>query len=198
MYKSTTLENVCGIFIRRTFHGMGKRDTYIRSASVRENGRAAYYKMLKSVHQGELVQVRRGVYADVEQLADGMIDIESIVPEGILCLWSAWSIHRLTTSMPQAFHVAVKRDRKVVIPSFPQIALYHYTASILDIGVVNMVVEGYSVRIYDMERCVCDAVKFRNKIGMDICAEIIDNYLSRAERNISKLMDYARVLRVGT
>lgn len=100
--------------------------------------------------------------------------------------------------MPQAFHVAVKRDRKVVIPSFPQIALHHYTASILDIGVVNMVVEGYSVRVYDMERCVCDAVKFRNKIGMDICAEIIDNYLSRADRNISKLMDYARVLRVGT
>lgn len=198
MYKNTILRNICGIFVQRRFLLMRKVKTYIRSDSVKENGRAAYYKMLESVRQGELVQVRRGVYADIEQLADGMVDIESIVPEGILCLWSAWSIHRLTTSMPQSFHVAVKRDRKVTIPSFPQIALHHYTASILNIGVVNMVVDGYCVRVYDMERCVCDAVKFRNKIGMDVCSEIIDCYLSKTERNISKLMDYARMLRVGT
>ena len=42
------------------------------------------------------------------------------------------------------------------------------------------------------------AIKFRNKIGMDVCSEIIDNYLVRPERNISKLLDYAKQLRVGT
>lgn len=60
------------------------------------------------------------------------------------------------------------------------------------------VLEGYNIRIYDIDRCVCDAIKFRNKIGMDVCSEIIDNYLVRPERNISKLLDYARQLRVGT
>ena len=61
-----------------------------------------------------------------------------------------------------------------------------------------MFLEGYNIRIYDIERCVCDAIKFRNKIGMDVCSEIIDNYLVRLERNISKLLDYAKQLRVGT
>ena len=61
-----------------------------------------------------------------------------------------------------------------------------------------MFLEGYNIRIYDIERCVCDAIKFRNKIGMDVCSEIIDNYLVRPERNISKLLDYAKQLRVGT
>jgi len=177
---------------------MRKKNKYISSADVKEKGRTAYYKLLESARQGELVQVRRGVYASMEQLSAGMIDIESIVPDGILCLWSAWSTHRLTTSIPQAFHVAIKRDRKVVTPSFPQINLHHYTTSILEIGVSKMAVEGYNIRIYDMERCVCDAIKFRNKVGMDVCSEIIDNYLARPERNISKLLDYARQLRVGT
>lgn len=177
---------------------MKKRNTYISSADVKEEGRTAYYKMLESARQGELIQVRRGIYASIEQLSSGMIDIESIIPDGILCLWSAWNIHQLTTSMPQAFHVAIKRDRKVVPPSFPQIELHHYTVSILEVGVRKMVVGGYNIRIYDMERCVCDAIKFRNKVGMDICSEIIDNYLARSERNISKLLDYARQLRVGT
>jgi len=72
----------------------------------------------------------------------------------------------------------------VTIPAFPQIEIHHYTDKILN--------------VYDVERSVCDAVKFRNKIGIDVCAEIISNYLERPERNISKLMDYAKLLRVNT
>lgn len=56
-----------------------------------------------------------------------MIDIDTIVKCGILCLWSAWNIHNLTTSMPQAFHVAISRGRKVRVPAFPQIEIHHYT-----------------------------------------------------------------------
>lgn len=176
---------------------MEATNSFISSANVKVQGRAAYYKMLEKVRQGELIQLCRGVYADIDQLSASMIDIETIVPNGILCLWSAWNIHQLTTSMPQAYHVAIKRDRKVKVPSFPKIELHHYTSDILEIGVMEKVIEGFKVKVYDVERCVCDAVKFRNKVGIDVCAEIIDNYLSSPERNISKLMDYTRLLRVG-
>ena len=177
---------------------MKERNSYLSSASVKEQGRTAYYKMLESVHQGELIQVRRGVYANINQLSGNMIDINAIVPDGILCLWSAWNIHQLTTSMPQAFHVAIKRDRKVTVPSFPKVELHHYTESILHIGVTNMEIDRFDIKLYDVERCVCDAVKFRNKVGIDVCSEIINNYLERPNRNLSKLMDYAQLLRVGT
>ena len=175
-----------------------EQNSYLTSASVKQQGRTAYYKMLASARQGELIQVRRGVYANIDQLSGNMIDINTIVPDGILCLWSAWNIHQLTTSMPQAFHVAVKRDRKVTLPSFPKMEIHHYTESILEIGLMNMKIDGINIRVYDIERCVCDAVKFRNKVGMDVCSEILNNYLNRPNRNLSKLMKYARKLRVGT
>ena len=176
---------------------MKERNTYLSSASVKKQGRTAYYKMLESAKQGELIQVRRGVYANIDQLSGNMIDINAVVPEGILCLWSAWSIHQLTTSMPQAFHIAIKRGRKVSIPSFPRMEVHHSTEDLLKIGVISMIIDGFNIRLYDVERCVCDAVKFRNKVGMDVCSEIINNYLERPDRNLSKLMDYARRLRVG-
>ena len=177
---------------------MKKRNTYLSSASVKKQGRTAYYKMLESARQGELVQVRRGIYASIDQLSGNMIDINTIVPDGILCLWSAWNIHQLTTSMPQAFHVAIKRGRKVSVPSFPKIEVHHYTEHLLNIGAISTIIDNFNVRLYDVERCVCDAVKFRNKVGMDVCSEIINDYLERPDRNLSKLMDYARKLRVGT
>lgn len=177
---------------------MSEQNSYLSSAKIKEQGRTAYYKMLESVRQGELTQVRRGVYANIDQLSGNMIDINAVVPNGIVCLWSAWNIHQLTTSIPQAFHIAIKRDRRVTVPSFPKVELHHYTESILEIGVSNMEIDGFDIRIYDIERCVCDAVKFRNKIGIDVCSEIINTYLERPDRNLSKLMDHARKLRVGT
>ena len=82
--------------------------------------------------------------------------------------------------------------------NFQKVVLHHYTQSILHVGVIEMEIEGFSISLYDVERCVCDAVKFRNKVGMDVCFEIIKNYLERSDRNLSTLMDYARKLRVGT
>ena len=175
---------------------MGNNEQFISSSAVKEHGRTEYYKMLEKARQGELIQVRRGVYATAEQLSGNMIDIDAVVKDGILCLWSAWNIHKLTTSMPQAFHIAIKRGRKVTLPIFPQIELHHYADKVLNIGVSKMTIDGLAINVYDVERCVCDAVKFRNKIGTDVCAEIISNYLDRPGRNISKLMDYASLLRV--
>ena len=76
--------------------------------------------------------------------------------------------------------------------------IHHYTESILGIGLTTMSIDGFKIHIFDIERSVCDAVKFRNKVGMDVCSEILSNYLNRPDRNLSKLMDYARQLRVGT
>ncbi len=165
---------------------MKERNTYLSSASVKKQGRTAYYKMLESARQGELIQVRRGVYANIDQLSGNMIDINAVVADGILCLWSAWSVHQLTTSMPQAFHVAIKRGRKVSVPSFPRIEVHHYTEDLLKIGVISKIIDGFNIRLYDVERCVCDAVKFRNKVGMDVCSEIINNYLELPDRNLSR------------
>ena len=125
---------------------METKNSFISSASVKVQGRTAYYKMLEAVRQGELIQVCRGVYANIDQLSACMVDIESIVPNGILCLWSAWNIHQLTTSMPQAYHVAIKRDRKVKVPSFPKIELHHYTSNILEIGVMEKIIDGFKVK----------------------------------------------------
>lgn len=30
-----------------------------------------------------------------------------------------------------------------------------------------------------MERSVCDAIKYRNKIGLEVCSEVVRNYLKK-------------------
>lgn len=176
---------------------MNETNSFISSAKAKGQGRAAYYKMLEEARRGELVRIRRGVYASMEQLADTMIDVETIVPGGILCLLSAFNLHGLTTTLPQAYHIAIKHGRKIRIPEFSHIELHHFQPTIINLGVEEKTVNGYSIRLYDRERCVCDAIKFRNKIGVDVCAEVVKSYLAMPHRNLSRLSDYAKQLRVA-
>ena len=91
----------------------------------------------------------------------------------------------------------IKRGRKITLPDYPPITLYHWSDTAFNLGITNTEIEGFKVRIYDVEKCVCDAVKYRNKIGIDVCTEIIKEYLKRRDRNVSKLMKYASQLRVA-
>lgn len=161
----------------------------------RENN-TEYRKILAAVKEGELVRLRNGLYANPDALAGNIVDIDAIIPGGILCLYSAWSYYNLTTQIPDAFYVAVSRSRKIKLPDFPDIKPVFQRNDLLDIGKTEIEEQGIKVLITDIERSVCDAVKYRNKIGIDVMTEIIDNYLRRTDRNLSRLTEYAKKLRV--
>ena len=155
-----------------------------------------YRQILKAKEQGELVKLRHGVYAVPGALLNTMIDIERIVPNGIVCLYNAWAYHRLSTTVPPGFCIAIADKRKVVIPPSLPIELYYWKKENLEFGITEAEISGYKVRITDMERSICDAVKYRNKIGLDICTEVIRTYLKKPNRNLTRLQDYAKRLRV--
>lgn len=155
-----------------------------------------YRRILAAAKEGELVRLRNGLYADPDVLTRSIVDIDAIIPGGIMCLYSAWSYYNLTTQVPDAFYVAVGRSRKIKLPTFPDIKLVFQRNELLEIGKVEIEEQGMKVLMTDIERSVCDAVKYRNKIGIDVMTEIIDNYLRRTDRNLSKLTEYAKKLRV--
>lgn len=155
-----------------------------------------YQKIVRAKERGELIRVRHGVYAVPDALFNTMIDIDRIVPNGIVCLYNAWAYHQLSTVVPPSFCVAIEAKRKVAMPPTLPIELYYWKKENLEFGIIKKSISGYDVLITDMERTVCDAVKYRNKIGLDVCGEVIDNYLKKENRNISLLHEYAQKLRV--
>ena len=163
--------------------------------SDRRNNRG-YRQMLASVRSGELIRLRNGLYATPDSINGSMVDIEAIVPGGVLCLYSAWSHYKLTTHVPNAFYVAISRSRKIILPKFPVIRLVFQRSELLEIGKVKENIQGFHIWITDIERSVCDSVKYRNKIGIDVMNEIIDNYLLIPDRNLTKLTEYAKELKV--
>ena len=168
---------------------------YITTSEM--NGSSEYQRILRGVKRGELTKVRHGVYALTDELLDNMIDVEKFIPRGVVCLYNAWSYYNLTTTVPPEFCIAIEAKRKVSLNSPFPIKLYYWKKENLQIGVTQAEISGHTVRITDLERSVCDVVKYRNKVGMELCGEVIRNYLKRTDKNLSLLSDYSKKLRVS-
>jgi hypothetical protein len=54
------------------------------------------------------------------------------------------------------------------------------------------------IKIYNIEKTVCDMFRYRNKLGTDIALEGLKNYLKLKEANINKLSKYAEICQVKT
>lgn len=167
---------------------------FITTGEVKSRGE--YEQLRRATEDGTLMRLRNGVYVEISALANNMIDVERIIPHGVLCIYSAFAHYKLSTQVPSATCIAIEAKRKVRLPDFPPIDLYFWKKENLEFGVISKRISGYDVLITDMERTVCDAVKYRNKIGLDVCGEVIDNYLKKENRNISLLHEYAQKLRV--
>ncbi len=163
-----------------------------------QNGKQRY-QLRRMAEENIVKRVKPGVYL-LKELASTktMIDVERIIPEGVLCYYSAWFHYGLTTQVPQLYHIAIVKNRRVTLPEFPPIQLHYWQEKYVLLGKTIQEIEGLNVPITDLEKSVCDAVKFRTKIGMDVSAEILRNYLARSNRDLNKLMRYAKAMRIGT
>ena len=155
-----------------------------------------YYDINKEIKSGNVIRIKNGVYILPEEQASTMMDIERIVPGGVVCLYSAWDYYNLTTQIPNGFYIAIEKHRKIVAPKITGIILCYWEEKYCSMGVEEVDIANHRVKIFCIEKCVCDAIKFRNKIGTDVAVEILSNYLHRRERNISLLIDFAKQMRV--
>lgn len=170
---------------------------YARAGDVLAKG-IHFSNLTKLIQAGTIKQVRRGLYRweGMASWESDLPEIARMIPIGVFCLYSAAEFHGLITYQPWQHHVAVVRTAKVTLPPGENIKIYYWSAPLMEFGVQRTSIGGVDVKIFDVERTVCDLVKFRNKTGKDTMLEAIKNYLKRPGKDISRLLSYARALRV--
>ena len=163
--------------------------------------RGIHHKYLKELTaEGTIIRLRHGLYSlpEIENYAT-FHEALLTVPDGIICMGSALAYHELTTWDPPDIHIGIARGKKIVLPEYPPIKLYHFSEPIIDLGRREIVMDnGKSVSMYDRERCVCDAVRFRNRIGIDIMKEVLKEYMTNPKKDLNTLNEYARTIRISS
>jgi len=152
-----------------------------------------WYQLNKLILSNEIIKLKKGLYCMPQYgIMEQNRELAEIIPSGVFCLFSAWQRHNLTTANPVEYHMAIKREEKISIPDYPPVKLYRWSENFYNLGIIQL----DAIKIYDLEKSVCDAVRFRNKVGMDIALEVVKNYVKSEQRNFDKLTKYARQMRI--
>ncbi len=148
---------------------------------------------------GIVEQVSRGVYRLKDHATDADPDLITVAqrcPDAVICLISALSLHEITTQIPHAIHLALRRGAEAPRIIQPPLEVYHYSPECHVAGVQDMITNGVSLRVYCPEKTLADCFKFRSRIGMDVVLEALKLYRSRMPFKARELLHYARICRV--
>lgn len=157
------------------------------------------YKIRKLADTGKIVNVNRKWYENTEY--NGEISDFYAVPVyavgGVVCMMSAAVYHEMSTHRPTRVDVAIPRTSRIPeSPDWPAMHFYRMSEPRYSIGIIEVNDEGNAFKIYDREKTVCDLMLHRNKLGFEPAMETLRMYASRKDRDINKLMGYAKMLQV--
>ena len=171
---------------------------YATSKKVRARG--IHPRYFKSALDDKIItKIKPGIYKltnTINTANQGFVDISYAVPDGVICLLSALSYYELTTFNPRVIYVAIKRKSWRPKIEYPPVKFYYFSEKQFEAGIDTIIINKHKVRIYCKEKTICDCFRYRNKLGIDIAKEALSEYLKRKDRDLEKLMKYAKICRV--
>jgi predicted transcriptional regulator of viral defense system len=175
-----------------------KNKGYLTSKLIQGN-RSFYYQLKAMLEADKVIQIKRGLYRHIDFTEEANWgEVCKSAPQAVICLFSAWQFYELTTTISSFVHIAIPVRKKPVLADFPPTKIYFWSADYYEIGKISTTYNEEQITIYDIEKSVCDAIRYRNKVGTEITSEVLRNYLKRKDRNLDKLMKYAENMRIAT
>jgi predicted transcriptional regulator of viral defense system len=171
---------------------------YARTGEITKHNVNRFY-ISELVKNNQILRIKQGLYKWNSLTGENeyeILDVCKGVPGGVICLTSALSFYELTTCNPYYYSIAIERTAKITLPEFPPIKLFYFSRPYFESGITEESIDGQAIRIYELEKTICDCIKYRNKIGIDIVKEAITEYLKLKNKDLNKIMKYAKICRV--
>lgn len=149
------------------------------------------------VDSGTIYRVERGIYALPEVWEDEMFFMQYRFSKGIFSHETALYLHGITDRTPIHYTMTFPFGYNTGSVKKHGITAKLSTEETYDLGIITMSSPaGNSIKVYDIERTLCDIVKTRHRADIQVINQAMKTYASSKEKDIAKLMGYADQLRV--
>ena len=155
--------------------------------------------LTRLVRQGRLQRVGRGLYALPDRPVsehNTLAEVARKHPQAIVCLLSALRFHDLTTQSPFEVWLAIPNKARAPKMDYSPLRIVRFSGEALNVGVEDHVIDGVPVRVTSVARTVADCFKFRNKIGLDVALEALQEAWRAKRVSMDELWQYATLCRV--
>lgn len=156
--------------------------------------------LTRLVRRGLLIRVGRGLYAHPSRRMSehgSLAEVARRHPRAIVCLLSALRVHNLTTQAPFEVWLAIPNKARAPKMDYPPLRIVRFSGAALTEGVEEHRIEGVTVLVTHVARTVADCFKFRNKIGLDVAIEALQEAWLAKRVTMDELWRCATLCRVA-
>ncbi|MDR3304618.1 MAG: type IV toxin-antitoxin system AbiEi family antitoxin domain-containing protein [Clostridiales Family XIII bacterium] len=149
------------------------------------------------VQIGLLHKAARGIYISNDAWEDELYFFQYRYTRGVYSHETALYLHRYSDRTPAVYTMTFPSGYNVRSIRKDAIIVRHTEKKYYEIGIAEILtMAGNPLRVYDIERTLCDIVQTKSRCDAQIVAPAMKQYALSKEKNIPKLMSYAAALRV--
>ncbi|MEI7990555.1 MAG: type IV toxin-antitoxin system AbiEi family antitoxin domain-containing protein [Chloroflexota bacterium] len=148
-------------------------------------------------NRGEIERISRGSYLAAGSLADELFLFQARYQSSIFSHETALFLHDLTDRSPLRISVTVPVGYHSISLNESGYKVFYMNRRLFDLGVVSMKTShGNEVKTTNLERTICDVLRSRHQIDIQLVNEAMKRYVVKHERNIDLLYHYAQQFRI--
>lgn len=170
---------------------------FIKTSTVESAG-ISRPMLRKYVADGKLEQIRKGLYVLADDLADEFALIQIQSTKAVFSYGTALYLLGMSDRTPHIFDISVPQGTNIsrLKRDNQNIRCHYVQPDVYDVGITEITSpQGAVVRLYDKERCICDLIKDKDKVDIQIYTQAIKDYFNtKADRR--KLLKYSKALGV--
>lgn len=169
---------------------------YLLSSRAQAEGISRTY-LSKYVADHEMERVDAGIYILPDTWVDPLYVLQLKNREILFSYETALYLYGLMEHEPKHISISVKRGYNISHLKKYGIKPHFVDPDLFGLGTATVkTVYGNEVRAYDMDRLICEVIKRKSHMDVQVFQTAIRQYMKSENKNLHNLMNYAKLLKV--
>ena len=182
-------------YIKKIKEKLNKTGGVITSKELKNSNIPTIY-LTRMVEKGELIRADRGIYIDSNGDYDEYYFFHNRCKVAVFSYVSALYLQGFTDIIPNEMEVTVYKGYNPHRIS-GNVRIHYVTKEIYDLGMTEcQTMFGNTVKVYDLERTICDFIKNRSEIETELFSKMINKYVRYGNKDLNKLYEYSKKMKI--
>ena len=172
------------------------KNGYLTTKDVNDNDIPRFY-LTKLIKENKIERVSRGVYVRKNEVPDDFVVLQSKSKNAIYSNMTALYLHGFSDRIPLKYDITINSGYNGSLQKSNNVNLFYTKKDLLNFGVIDYKLgTGSTIRVYDLDKTICDIIKNRKKIDAEIFGKAIREYFYSKNKNTLKLYEYAKKMNI--
>lgn len=169
---------------------------FLRNKDLVDNNIPSVY-LTRLVNNNVIERVSRGLYVRTNSLPDDLVILQNKSKNAIYSNMTALYLYGFSDRLPIKYDITVNSGYNGSLQEVDNVNLFYTKKELLNLGeIVYRLDSGNLIKVYDLERTICDVIKNKNRLDQELANKALRKYFYSKEKNTLKLYEYAKKMKI--